>query len=524
MASCFADELPHSDSELENSEQEENSIESIQREIQICGSLHSYDMNIHTASYNAEAQLFSGLHEGLFSYDPVTLAPVPALCESYKISRNKKRWTFYLRDNIKFSNGEKITAQIIKDSWIKLLSTENAPFASLFDSVTGAKDLRTKKGPAENLGVQVRDEKTIVVHLDEPTGHLPKILCHHAFSALSTEKNVYSGAFVLESFENGEIVLKKNENYWDAQTVKVPGIRLHLTDDYAENSFKFNNGQFDWVMGNAEFDSIINKNSVQVSAEFGTVYLFFKLKNDPWDKVEFRNALLEAINYDKLRENSGVKAETLIYPLVGYPKVTGINDYDSQDALEMMNSARKKYNIPLDKKLKIIFALTTDDYYKKWVDVLKEAWEPLGVEIEIQNTTAERYNASIASWNADLFFYSWIGDFADPLAFLELFRGESSLNLSNYKNEEYDSLLVQASRLDDINEQYKCMSKAEQILLDESMIIPVSHPLAAHLINLNDIGGWKTNALDLHPLKYMFVRPSTKMNLPNLVMLRKNYL
>ena len=490
-----------------------------QRQINIISALHSYDLNPMSASYTSEAQLFTGIYEGLFSYDPMNLNPLPAICVSYKTSRDKKRWTFTLRENAKFSDGSKITAQTVKDSWMKLLATPNAPFASLIDSISGAQEFRTGKGPADKVRIDVRDEKTVVVHLREPAGHLPKILCHHAFSIVSPKKGVYSGAFVLDSIKDNIVLLKKNENYWDAENVKIPGIKIELTNDYPENSFKYNVGEADWVMGNAEASKIINKDSIVISPQFATMYLFFKTKNSPWDKAEFRTALLEAIPYDKLRGGYTVQAQTLVYPLTGYPSVKGISDYDGQDALDMMNAAREKYNIPLDEKIPLVFAISSEDTIKNWGKILKECWEPLGVDLILQTTLTERYNSSIEQWNADLFYYSWIGDFADPLAFLELFRSNSTLNVAGYKNEEFDNLLLEASRLDSIQEQYKLMSRAEQILLDDSEIIPISHPISANLINTEEIGGWQKNALDLHPLKYLYIKSLPKLNIPNLAKL-----
>lgn len=488
-----------------------------QREISICAPLHSYDMNPYTAAFTAEAQLFTGLYEGLFSYDPADLSPLPAVCSSYKISRNKKRWTFVIRENAKFSDGSPITAFDVKDSWITLLSVPDAPFASLLDSITGAAAFRQGKGAAEDVRIEARDKATLVVHLDEPLGHFPKILCHHAFSIMSKKENVYSGAFVLESKSSDEIVLKKNDFYWDAGSVKIPGVKIQLSDDYAENAFLFNTGEFDWVMGNAEAEKIIEKSKVQVGAEFGTLYLFFKNGNYPWNKKEFRDALLEAVPYDRLRENFNVKAETFIYPLPGYPGVTGIADYDQADAIKMMNEAKQANGIPLEETLVLVFAVTNDGYVKKLADILKEAWLPLGVDLQIQTTVSDRYNASIPSWNADLFYYSWIGDFADPLAFLELFRGNSSLNVAGFKDERFDNLLLEAARQDNVSERYRLMAKAEQLLLDESVVIPVSHPISAHLIDLCEIGGWQVNGLDLHPLKYLYIKSLPSSNVPNLV-------
>ncbi|MCI5829621.1 MAG: peptide ABC transporter substrate-binding protein [Treponema sp.] len=491
-----------------------------QRTINISVSNHVYNMNPFTASYTSEAQLFTGLYEGLFSYEPVTLAPLPALCKSYKISRDKKRWTLTLRNGAKFSNGKEIKAQDVRNSFIRLLGTKGAPFASLIDNISGAQEFRLGKGKAEDVRIDVRDDYTLVIRLKEPMSHLAKILCHHSFSIVPEEKNVYSGPFFLENQSPSEIELKKNTEYWDAQNVKIPGIKFLIGDDYQENSFKYNNGELDWICGNADFSKIINKANLQMNAEFGTVYMFFKMQNEVWKKSEFRNALLEAIPYDELRKKFSIQAETLVNPLPGYPKVTGLADWDNLDAVEMMKDARKKYGIKEDEKLKIVFAVISgDQYLKEWTDILSKAWEPLGVELTTESTTAELYNTSIPEWNADLFYYSWIGDFADPLAFLELFRGGSSLNNSLWKNEKYDQLLLDALRQDTIEEQYKLMAQAEQILLDDAMVIPVSHPVCAHIIDLSVIGGWKGNALDIHPLKYLYLQEAPVKRIPNLVKL-----
>ena len=195
-----------------------------QREITLIDFEHDYDLNPHTASYTSEAQILTGLYEGLFSYDPVNLEPVNALCESYKVSRDKKRWTFYLKKDVTFSNGDPINANTIRDSWLTLLQVKDAPFASLIDSVEGACDLRNGKCSPEDVGITVRDDYTLVVHLTEPESHLPRLLCHHAFAAVSPLKDVYSGAFVVSSYKDNTLVLKRNPKYREASSVLIPGI------------------------------------------------------------------------------------------------------------------------------------------------------------------------------------------------------------------------------------------------------------------------------------------------------------
>ncbi len=491
-----------------------------QRIITIIDGEHDYDLNPHTAAFTSEAQILSGLYEGLFSYDPVTLDPLPALCKSYKISRDKKRWTFTLIDEAKFSDGSPITSQTLVNSWLTLLSTPNAPFASLLDCIKGANEYRMGLCNKEDVRIEARDEKTLVVHLTQSTEHLAHILCHHAFSAVSSsgnpKENVFSGAFILKERTPNSLYLEKNTEYHDKDSVMIPGIKVIQSDDKEENAYLFNTGNADWITGGAEASQILNDNALHISAEFGTTFLFFKIGNKPWDNKEFRTALLEAIPYDELRKNYSIPAHSLVYPLAGYPDVNGINDYDIDDAKELMEEARKNANIS-DEEIVIVIACTEDEYMREWAELLKKAWEKLNVTVYIQTTPSYRYNSSIPNWNADVFSYSWIGDFADPLAFLELFRSGSTLNVANYSNKEFDSLLTEASETNSSSEHLKILSKAEQLLLDDSMIIPISHPITMHIIDTTSLGGWQTNALDLHPLKYLYLKKQIK-RLPNVVL------
>ncbi len=490
-----------------------------QRNIVMLTMGHNYDLNPHTASYTSEAQLLSGLYEGLFSYNPATLEPQNALCASYKLSRNKKRWTFTIIDGAKFSSGEKITASSFRYSWLDLLSNPKAPYASLLDCIEGARNYRLGKGTRDGVGITARDEKTLVVHLEEPAEHLPKILCHHAFSVVSKKKTAYSGAFSLKSYENGRLELVKNKNYWDASSIMIPGITIIQSDDLDENAYLFNTGVVDWIPeGNVDASKIINRNSIKVAGEFGTYYIFFKLNGKKWNTREIREALLEAIPYDQLREGITVPATTLVYPLTGYPDVAGFDDYDSDDAVAMMDKAREKAGISSKETITIKFGITDSEFMKNFSQILQKAWKPLGVELVNEIKGSETYNPEIPDWDADLFAYSWIGDFADPLAFLELFRSDSSLNVAKYNNEEFDNLLHQASVADDGKEHYKLLAKAETLLLDDCVVIPVYHPVSLHIIDTEIVGGWQANAMDLHPFKYFYLR-NKEPTLPNLVSL-----
>lgn len=489
---------------------------SAQETMTIIAPVHSYDLNPHTSSYNSESQILSGLYEGLFTYDPVTLEPQYALATSYKLSRDSKRWTFTLRENAHFSDGTPVTAECVKKSWLALMRTPNAPFASLFDIVSGAAEFRAGTGTADEVGIYDLDEKTLSLHLTTPASYLPKLLCMTAFVVTGETADVYSGPFVLTEMSAQNAVLTKNEQYYDADKTQLEKITFIFSDDTEENTFLFNTGLADWVTGPVNLAKILEKNASHITAEFATEYLFFKMRGAIWSDKLFRQALFEAVPWEKLRENTFVPAATLVYPLSGYPAVRGYSYTDELEAASLMKQARKNAGMSDEELLPIVMAVSESGYMKKKAEILKDAWKSLGVELTTIEIPSDRYLHSIPETEADVFSYTWIGDFSDPLAFLELFRGNSTLNVSSWCNDEYDRLLNESALYTD-EKHNTLLGQAEQLLMDEAVVLPIQHPVSLNIIDLNIIGGWAQNAFDIHPLKYLFKKESAP-DVPNVVL------
>lgn len=482
----------------------------------IIDSSHVYNLNPHTSNFSSDAQMMTGLYEGLFSYNPQTLEPVPAVAESYKVSRDKLRWTFVIRGNAKFSNGEAITAQHVKDSWIALLSPNaNAPFASLLDCIQGALEYRMGKGSADDVGIAVQGNNKLSVVLKSPTEHLSSILCHHSFSVVHPNPDVYSGAFVVDSYDENILNLKKNPFYYDAANVKLERIKVIQSDDVAQNAYLYNTGKVDWVVSQIDLNAVLDYSSVLITPEFATEYMFFRCDKSPWDRADFRNALVAAIPWEQLRSQAFVPAQTFIYPTTGYPAPAGMTDTEVELAKLMLTEAKKKAGLPPEKKPEITLAISDTEYMISQSEILRKAWEEIGVSVKISKTPASRYLDSIQGWNADIFCYTWIGDFADPLAFLELFRSASSMNESSWTNDDYDDLLDRASKKTG-EERLKLLSLAEDVLLSDGVVIPISHPVTLNVLDLKAVEGWYVNALDIHPLKYLN-RKKVELHVPNLV-------
>lgn len=483
----------------------------LQRQYVVLQGEFDYDLNPHQSSYASEAQILTGLYEGLFTYNPYSLDPVPAIAESFKISRNKKIWTFTIREGVTYSDGTAITAEEIKRSWLTLLSPEvNGPFASLLDCIEGAEAYRTGKGTADDVAISTADNKLIVT-LTAPTEHFSKILCHHAFSAVSEKENVFSGPFILAKQTNDEILLTKNPLYWDAENVALPSIKIVCSDDTEENTFQYNLGAYDWASDTISAAKVYEANTINLAAEYGTEFLFFMTDRAPWNDSAIREALLLAAPWDDLRAGYYISAETLLLPLSGYPSVEGFSETDVEAAKEIIEESGLS-----PEELTLTYAVSDSSYSLEQAALLAEAWAEIGVTLNIISIPTQRYLDSFGILGADLYSYNWIGDFADPVAFLELFRSSSSLRETAWTSQEYDALLEEASQLTNSQDRYKKLAEAEQLLLDNFVIMPLAHSVSLNIIDLDMTGGWYINSLDIHPYKYLYIKKAESA-IPNLI-------
>ena len=534
MSAVFSQEhelTPEELLELENQEAAEAEKKQIlppelQQNFIIVESVRVHELNPQITNYSSDSQLLNGLFEGLFAISPISFEPQYAIAQDFKISRDKKRWTITLRDDACFSNGEKITAEAVRDSWLRMLANPDAPYSSLFDIVRGAEAFRKGQGDFSEVGIYATSENTLAIYLNSPANYLPKILCHTAFSITHSNPEVYSGPYELEIIAGQRYILKKNPYYWDSKNVILERITFLQSDNADDNTYFFNTGAVDWICGKVNQTQILDTKAFQMSAAFGTGYLYFKMSNKKpapdkcskvWDYPEFRNAIIEAFPWTTIHKKYLIPATTLVYPLTGYPQVQGFDYTDAIEASIKMKDAREKYNVAPDEIIPLVMNVFEGEFSEAEQAEMKSAFEPLGVELRINEVPSYLYYATAPSTNADLFITSWIGDFADPLAFLELFRSGSTMNDSGWQNEAFDALLEKAAVLTDEQERYNLLAQAENLLLDSGMVLPLYRAVTSGVIDLTEVGGWYSNAFDVHPLKYLY-KKRPKYNSQNIVM------
>ncbi|MCL2481166.1 MAG: peptide ABC transporter substrate-binding protein [Spirochaetaceae bacterium] len=465
---------------------------------------------------STEAQLYTALYEGLVSYDPFTLQPIPAVAEKWDISSNKKEFLFYLRNDSYYWDGVNVTAKDFCKSWLKMLMPgNNSEYAFLLDIVEGAEQFR--KGEItdpQDVGIKAIDEYVLKVVLNSPAEHFLKILCHHSFVPVHPsfiDKKVWTDLpsapgngpyYILKKNENS-LILTKNLLYWNEQNVKISNIEIVFIDDNPEiNSKLFNEGKIQWLTGSFSSELIKEKKHIIFNASFAANYFFFNSKNEPWDNETLRQALVLAAPLEKIRDNNFLffPASTLVPPIPDYPQITGFEKQDKEKAVSLL----KENNLSLPKELVIKIPESFES--ARVATMLKESWEEIfGIAVKINIMSYQNYYQDLKKDDYALGTMSWIGDFPDPLTFLQMWTSSSNLNDAGYKNSAFDSDITKSLSLIG-RERYELLSKAEKKLIDSAIILPVSFTPSINLVNTDIISGWYPNPIDIHPMKYFKFR------------------
>jgi peptide/nickel transport system substrate-binding protein/oligopeptide transport system substrate-binding protein len=481
-------------------------------ELTVTFSAGEVELDFRKSYLASEAQLFTALYEGLFSYHPLSMEPVPAVAENWELSDDKKQWTFTIRRNAKFQNGDSVTSENFRAAWLSILSPNgDAPYSSLFDIIEGAKEYRTGAlRDAGKVGIIASDPRTLIVKLNTPAYFFPSMLCHHSFSPIhpsmlnvddwSAKRPVSNGPFRISEMDKSKIVLVKNTNYWDASSVSLKKITLKYTETGEEASNLWNSGEARWISGDVSFDALTDRSGIQVNAMFATHYYFIRSKEKPWNDYRVRRALVLALPWDEIRTGHILPAKTLIYPLRGYPELEGLVDTDIEEAVEILAEAGFPGGAGLPE---LVMRITPSVEAARISALMASTWkDKLGVSVRVEVIPYNRYFPMLKTDGYTVGFSTWIGDFADPYTFLQMWCKDSNLNDAHHSDNDYEEL-IEKSMLFEGDARWAILADAEKLLLERGSVLPISYSPAINIVDTHELGGWFPNALDIHPFKYL---------------------
>lgn len=485
----------------------------------------------HIATGVPESKILNTLLEGLVSPNPQTLEPEPAIAESWTVSRNQRVFTFTIGKDRKWSNGDPITAEDVRWSWERLLSKGlGSEYVYMLFPIENAERFHKGKTSFDNVGIKVLDERTVEVTTKYPTPFFPKLLTHvctypvhkatfmkyeHSISSrgdkwTQPEHFVSSGPFLLKTWENNKkTVVEKNPNYWDHERVKLNKIHFYPIEDENIEEKMYRSGQL-------HITSFIPKEKINLYREkhsdellltpyLGTYYYRVNVRKKVFKKKLVRQALSLAIDRKTLVEtvtkNGEIPAFSYTPPKCGtYTSRTQLQ-YNPTKAKELMEKA----GYPNGKGFPKFTILYNDrEVHKEIALAIGSMWKKtLGIEIELISREWKVYLSEQRNLKYEVSRAGWIGDYADPNTFLDMFVTQGGNNQTGWRNKKYDRHIRKAS-VTSGDERYEHFQQAEAILLDEMPIIPIYYYTKKY-IKSPSVKGWYSNVMDRQPFKYVYL-------------------
>lgn len=444
---------------------------------------------------------------------------IPGQAKEWSISKDGKTVTFVLKENLKWSNGEPVTASDFVFGWQRAVSPKtgnNTGFVfSTANIVNASEILSGDKAPSE-LGIKALDERTVEISLSKPTPYfmslmsiktlfpLPAKLVQEKGDQWTRAENIATnGAYTLSKWVPNEYVeVERNPNYWDDTSTVINKVTyLGLSSQNAE-LIRYQAGEIDMTnrVQLEYYQKLIQESPEQIKAQalLGSYVYSFNTRQAPFDDVRVRQALSMAVNREILVEKVTGQGEPEAYSVTpnNIPDYTApLSEFNSLDSTQRLTKAKTLladagYN--KSNPLKFTLTYNTSENHKKIAIAIASMWKPLGVKVELENMEWKAYVAAKGAGDYQV-ARSWaFGDYPEPSALLEAFTCGHTANESGYCNSDYDELLQQASKTEDQSKRFTLYQQAESLLNESAAVMPLYHYNHTRLVR-NTLKGFPNN-------------------------------
>ena len=480
-----------------------------------------------------EHRLALTFFEGLVSEDP-QFNVIPGVAEKWEISPDGLTYTFHLRADAKWSNGDPVTADDFLQSYRRMITPAlAAEYSYMLWHVTGAEDYnKGKLTDFAQTGFKAIDARTLRLTLRQPTPFLLHAMNHYAWFPLHIatlkkfgtleQKNtpwtrpenfVGNGAYLLKEWRpNQKIVAARSPTYWDRAAVKIDEIHFHAVERAETEERMFRSGQL-----HATYEVPLSKlavyrrdqpDSVRVDPLNGIYFYRFNVKRKPFDDVRVRRALALSIDRETLVSKVTLADELPAYDftppdLIGFKSRHSIKG-DLAEAKRLLAEA----GYPEGKGFpKVELLYNTLEKHQIIAEALQQMWRKnLGVDLTLYNQEWKVYMDSQHSQNFQIQRAGWIADYVDPHVFFDIWETGGGNNDTNWGNADYDRLLRTALDAKTTEARYEIYQQMEKILVDELPVLPIFFYTRARLQSPK-VKGYFTTPVDNYPWKYADLLP-----------------
>jgi len=475
--------------------------------------------------------------EGLAQYDPQTSRPVPAVAERWEVAPDNLTWTFHLRANAKWSNGDPVTAHDFVFAYQRMLSpnlaAEDAYY--LFNLKNGRAYYQGKIADFSQVGARAADDYTLVLTLEQPVPYLPAMVCHHSwyplhrptlekFGRVDQRGNAWTrpgnlvgnGYFTLAEWIPHQYIRGvKSQTYWDRDKVRLNEVYFYPIESEDSEERTFRSGQL-----HVTSTMPISKIAVYEQAHspayhphvfLGTFFLRFNTLKPPLNDPRVRRALSLAIDRERfvrdVMHGHQLPAGHLTPPdTAGFTATTNVT-LDLATAKKLLAEAGFPGGQGFP-HLEVLY--NTTEANRQICEALQQMWRTgLGVDIGLLNQEAKVQIETMRRLDYQIGRYAWIGDYLDPSTFMDLLLSDSGNNETGWKNADYDRLVIEADHSPDPVRRNELYQRAEQILAEEAPIAPIYFYTRNNLVR-PEVKGWFGNLLDVHALKGVYLDPTVQ--------------
>jgi oligopeptide transport system substrate-binding protein len=458
-------------------------------EIPTMDSVHAHDGIAFTVLNN--------VNEGLYRLGQ-DHNPVLAIAEDHQISEDGLVHTFTIRDAV-WSNGEPVTANDFEYSWKRLLSDEghyNSMMANA--SVLNAEEIIAGEKSADELGVKAVDEKTLEVTLSSPNTLFTTLLTFPVFLpqnqafveaqgdqyALEAGNLLFNGPFVLDEWRHEQgWTYKKNPDYWDADTVKLDEIQVHVVKENATSVNLYETDELDRIALSASYvDQFRDSPDFQVIPQASIIFMRFNNTHDVLGNANVRRGMDMAIDKEGLANVILNNGSTALYSHVPNnfstsPDGTPFREYNgdfnkgtAEEAAELFKAGLAEAGVS---ELTVSLLSSDAEAHRKIAEYLKNQFETKleGLTINLQMVPFQQRLTQEKALDYDLVVSTWGPDYNDPMTFIDMFVTDGSANRTGYSSAEFDGLVNKAKEEKDPAVRYQLMVDAEKVLLEQDAVV-----------------------------------------------------
>lgn len=492
------------------------------------------DLDPHVVTAATDMNILIGLFEGLTVLDEKTSQALPGVASSWDPSDDGLVWTFHLRPDARWSNGDPVTSHDFAYAFRRILSPAMAAeYSYMLWPIKNAEAYNAGKiTDFSSVGIATPDNFTLQVTLERPTPYLPALAGHTTWLPVhrgTIEKHgrmdqpgttwtrpgnlVGNGPFQLSEWTpNARIVLDKNPRYWDAATTRLQHIIFFPTENPDVEERNFRAGQlhitFDLPSSKIPVYQRESPRQLRLDALLNIWYLNFNTTKPPLDNPLVRQALALAVDREAISRsvyNGAFRAAQSFVPpdCGGYVSTTHTRT-DVAEARRLLAEA----GYPGGRGLPVLSVQAlNNDKLPKVAEALQGMWKKeLGVNVTIEPSEQKIWIQTQTAMNHTIGLMGWVADFADPVTFLQLRETGNGNNWSGWSNPAYDRLLQTAANTADAQARFALFQQAETLLLNEAAASPLVYGARTYLIN-PAVKNWDSAPLGLHQYKKVYLEP-----------------